>query len=141
MDNPHLPGKATQKATDSLRRQGDLGDKDERLPAAPDHFFRGAQLCGPQVFCCAKAAHLLLETCPGAIPAGAEWEFADADLLASWMSRRGPTVYYFFFCDPRDHKVVRFAGVSGPQLRDVLFKRRPLDEHLATADRICREEE
>jgi hypothetical protein len=97
-------------------------------------------LCGPQVFCCSNAAHLLVQTHPDAVPADAEWELAGSELLASWMGRGGPTVYYFFFCDPDDPNVIRFAGVSGPHLRDVLFKRRPLDEYLTTADRICRQE-
>ena len=59
-------------------------------------------LCGPQVFCCPKAAHLLLHIYPNAIPADAEWEFTDSRLLTSWMDDGGPSVYYFFFCDPRD---------------------------------------
>lgn len=101
--------------------------------AADDH-----SRCGPQVFCCPKAAQLLLQRYPDAIPADAEWEFADAELLASWMGPRGPTVYYFFFCDPRDKWVVRFSAVPGTQVRDVLFKRRALDEYLSVADRICR---
>ena len=50
----------------------------------------------------------------------------------------GPTVFYFFFCDPGDRNAVCFSGVSAPHVRDVLFKRRPLDEYLAVADRIRR---
>ena len=97
--------------------------------------------CGPQVFCCPKAAHLLLQIYPDAIAADAEWEFTDPELLTSWMGHDGPTIYYFFFCDPCDREVVCFSGVSTPDVRDVLLKRRALDEYLPTADRICRLEE
>jgi hypothetical protein len=93
-------------------------------------------LCGPQVFCCPKAAHLLLHIYPNAIPADAEWEFTDSRLLTSWMDDGGPTVYYFFFCDPCDRQAVCFSGVSIPDVRDVLLKRRSLDEYLDVSDRF-----
>jgi hypothetical protein len=95
-------------------------------------------LCGPQVFCCPKAATLLLQAYPETVPANADWEFTEPELLVSWMGPDGPAVFYFFFCDPDDRNAVCFSGVSAPHVRDVLFKRRPLDEYLAVAERIRR---
>ncbi len=92
--------------------------------------------CGPKIFCCPKAAHLLLQRYPDGIPANAEWQFTDGQHLASWIDQDGPQVYYFFFCDPEDRKVLRFSGVAAPTVRDVLLKRLPLDGYLETADRI-----
>ncbi len=94
-------------------------------------------LCGPQVFCCPKAAKLLLQAYPEASPAKADWEFLAPEALVSWMSPGGPTVFYFFFCDPDDRNAVCFSGVFAPHVRDVLLKRKSLDEYLAVADRIC----
>lgn len=45
-------------------------------------------------------------------------------------------IYYFFFCDPEDRKVLRFSGVAAPEVRDVLLKRLALDQYLENADRI-----
>ncbi len=44
MDNAHLPGEAAHKAADRLRRECDLRDKDDHLPAAPDGFFGRPQI-------------------------------------------------------------------------------------------------
>jgi hypothetical protein len=93
--------------------------------------------CGPEIFCCPKAALLLLQFDPDALPANVEWEFTSGQHLASWMDQRGPAFYYFFFCDPDDWQVLRFSGVAAPELRNVLLKRLPLDAYLDGADRIC----
>ena len=92
--------------------------------------------CGPKIFCCPKAAHLLLQRHPDAIPATAEWKFMEGEQLASWMGENGPTVYYLFFCDPKDLTLLRFSGVRAPVVRDVLLKRLTLDSYLENADRI-----
>jgi len=92
--------------------------------------------CGPEIFCCPKAAYLLLQRHPEVIPAAAEWQFTDGKYLTSWMGEHGPQVYYFFFCDPADRTALRFCGVREPELRDVLLKRLTLDGYLERADRI-----
>ena len=92
--------------------------------------------CGPQVFCCPKAALLLLQRYPNSSCAQAEWAFTDGKHLASWMSESGPLIYYFLFCDPNDRSVLRFCGVRAPEVRNVLFKRAPLDDYLEVADCI-----
>ena len=93
--------------------------------------------CGPKIFCCPKAAHLLLQSYPDDILANVEWEFMDGKPLVSWMGQNGPQVYYFFFCDPEDRNVLRFIGVAAPEVREVLLKRLTLDRYLEDADRIC----
>ena len=93
--------------------------------------------CGPQVFCCPKAAQLLLQYYPNAIPSDAEWQFTEGRDLAAWMEPNGPQIFYFFFCDPEDSQLLRFAGVPAPEVRDILLKRFPLDPYLEIADRIC----
>ena len=44
MDEPHLPGEARQKTPNHLGGNGDLRNKDEGLPAAPDGFGSRAQV-------------------------------------------------------------------------------------------------
>lgn len=93
--------------------------------------------CGPRVFCCPKAAHLLLQIDPSCVLADADWEFTEAEHLASWTHGAGPQIFYFFFCDPDDRTRLCFCGVPAPELREVLFKRLALDRYLEIADRIC----
>jgi hypothetical protein len=93
--------------------------------------------CGPQIFCCPKAAILLRQRHPDSATTTADWEFTDGHHLASWIGPPGPRIFYFFFCDPDDWTVLRFAGVSVPELRGVLHKKSPLDTYLEIADRIC----
>ena len=92
--------------------------------------------CGPKVFCCPKAAQILLQRYSDDVLANAEWQFTDGGHLASWMAQDGPKIYYIFFCDPEDWNVIRFSGVAAPEARDVLLKRISLDRYLETADRI-----
>lgn len=92
--------------------------------------------CGPKIFCCPKAATLIMQRYPDEVLADAEWQFTDGQHLASWMGQNGPKVYYFFFCDPEDSMVVCFCGISAPEVRDVLLKRLSLDQYLEKADRI-----
>ena len=92
--------------------------------------------CGPQIFCCPKAAILYLHRYPESPLGNAEWQLTDPTHLASWIGQGGPRIFYFFFCDPDDWRLLRFAGVAVPDLRDVLFKKTPLDLYLEGADRI-----
>jgi len=92
--------------------------------------------CGPKVFCCPKAAQLLRQYYPNAIPVDAEWQFILGDDLAVWIGPDGPQIYYFFFCDPEDSQLLRFVGVAVPEVRDILLKRLSLDPYLEDADRI-----
>ena len=92
--------------------------------------------CGPQVFCCPKAAILLHQRYPDGMTSSAEWQFTDGQHLASWMRPDGPQMFYFFFCDPDDWTELRFAGVAAPEVRNVLLKRTALDTYLETAGRI-----
>ena len=92
--------------------------------------------CGPQIFCCPKAARLLRNRHPKAIPGHAEWEFTEGEYLASWMGEIGPKVYYVFFCDPQDQTLLRFCGVRTPEVQDVLLKQITLDRYLEHADKI-----
>jgi hypothetical protein len=92
--------------------------------------------CGPQIFCCPKAALLLQQRHPSAIRATAEWLFTEGKHLVSWMQGDGPRVFYFFFCDPEERTLLRFCGVRFPDAREVLLKRRSLDLYLESADRI-----
>jgi hypothetical protein len=92
--------------------------------------------CGPQIFCCPRAADLLKRSYPNSFAPPLQWDFADGSLIASWMGGDGPVICYFFFCDPVDREVLRFCGVEMPEVRDVLLKRRPLDPYLDIADRI-----
>ncbi len=39
-------------------------------------------------------------------------------------------------CEPDDRNAICFSGVFAPHVRDVLLKRKSLDEYLAEADRI-----
>src|SRR3990172_5890349 len=55
MNQPYLPGEATQKATDDLRRERYLMHKNDRLPAALDDMFCCAQID----FCFARTRHTL----------------------------------------------------------------------------------
>ena len=92
--------------------------------------------CGPKVFCCPKAAQLLMQIHPNAVPVDAEWKFTRGKDLAAWIGPNGPQIYYFFFCDPEDSNFLRFVGVAAPEVRDILLKRFPLDPYLVNADRI-----
>ena len=92
--------------------------------------------CGPQIFCCPKAARLLRHRHPTAVPGHAEWEFTEGEYLASWIGENGPNVYYFFFCDPQDQTLLRFCGVRVPEVQDILLKQVPLDLYLEQADKI-----
>ncbi len=92
--------------------------------------------CGPKVFCCPKAAQLLTQMYPESVPSDAEWSFKRGQDLAAWMGPDGPLFYYFFFCDPEDPQLLRFAGVRVPEVRDVLLKRQSLDRYLENADRL-----
>ena len=55
MDQANLPGETTQKAMNSLRREGDLRDQNNCLPAVFDHFFGGTQIN----FCLARPGYPL----------------------------------------------------------------------------------
>ncbi|MDX1926109.1 MAG: hypothetical protein SFV81_06305 [Pirellulaceae bacterium] len=96
--------------------------------------------CGPEIFCCPKAAILFQQRFPESNAANADWLFKGGAFLASWMNSGGPSVYYFFFCDPQYPFTVRFSPVYAPELRDVLLKRIPLDRYLENADLIFPEE-
>lgn len=92
--------------------------------------------CGPKIFCCPKAALLMEQYYPRAIPADAEWQFTPGEDLADWLRPTGPQIYYFFFCDPDDRQLLRFMGVRVPYIRNILLKRSPLDAYLEYADRL-----
>lgn len=97
--------------------------------------------CGPQVFCCPKAAALFRHRFQDGVVANANWEFTDGQHLASWAGPTGPQIFYFFFCDPDDWTLLRFTGVAAPELRNVLLKRAPLDTYLKNADHIFETDE
>lgn len=92
--------------------------------------------CGPKIFCCPKAAQILLQRYPDDVLCDAEWEFTSGQHLVSWLGPHGPQIFYFFYCNPHDRGSVRFSGIEAPAIRDVLLKRLPLDGYLETADRI-----
>ncbi len=92
--------------------------------------------CGPQIFCCPKAASLLLSFAPKSCVAFNACELTDGKHLTSWLSPVGPKIYYFYFCDPDDWQAIYFVGVRVPDVREVLLKRLPLDPYISTAHRM-----
>lgn len=86
--------------------------------------------CGPEIFCCPKAAYIFLKQFPEAAPAHTEWSFNTGKFLLSWLTDQGPKHYYFFLCNPYESAEVRFAHVALPELRDVLVKRRSLTSYI-----------
>ncbi len=92
--------------------------------------------CGPQLYCCEVAARMFLRILPNAAAREADWELTSGLHLAQWLGGRGPTIFYFFFCDPDDRMQLRFACVRSPEVREVLLKQRSLDFCLNHADRL-----
>lgn len=92
--------------------------------------------CGPQVFCCQKAAALHHHRYPAGSVTNAEFAFTGGRHLASWIGPDGPRIFYFFFCDPDDWTLLRFFGIAVPELRSVLLKRTALDIYLENAAHI-----
>jgi len=104
------------------------------VPFSPDNYayiHHGHQdtddhsLCGPQLFCCYKAARLIGQHYPDLFPNHTLSPTANAHLLA-WLSPAGPAIFYFYFCDPLNPDRVYFQGFALPLLRQVLLYQRPL---------------
>jgi hypothetical protein len=89
--------------------------------------------CGPQIFCCHKAATQFLGQHPEVLPANVTLQPMTPDALLAWLSPGGPSVFYFYFCDPVNRQRVYFQGVAQPILPDVLRFQTLLDEHIIGA--------
>jgi hypothetical protein len=89
--------------------------------------------CGPQIFCCHKAATQFMAQHPDVLPANVTLQPMTPDALLAWLSPQGPRVFYFYFCDPINRQRVYFQGVSQPTLPDVLRFQTLLEEHIIGA--------
>ncbi len=78
-------------------------------------------LCGPTIFCCAKAASLYVDIFPKGAEARSEWQLTDAAHLATWMDA-GVNVFYFVFCDPERSDGLLVMCLIGQYAREVLLK-------------------
>ncbi len=65
-------------------------------------------LCGPQIFCCHKAASRFLAQYPDTLPATMTFQPMSPASLLAWLSSSGPQVFYFYFCDPVNRRRVYF---------------------------------
>jgi len=95
---------------------------------ADDH-----RLCGPQIFCCHKAASQFLAQYPDMLPATMTLNPMSPDSLLAWHSPTGPQVFYFYYCDPINRQRVYFQGFSPPLLQPVLRFERPLSSLIVNA--------
>lgn len=102
-------------------------------------FYHGHQdsndhsLCGPQIFCCHKAASQFLAQYPDALSATMTLNPMSPESLLAWLSPTGPQVFYFYYCDPINRHRVYFQGFSPPLLRPVLRFERPLSSLIVNA--------
>lgn len=92
-------------------------------------------LCGPRIFCCAKAASIYVEMFPDSTEAEANWQLTKASTITGWMDA-GVNAIYFVFCDPERPLGLLFTGFFGDTARRVIEKQVPLEEFAEGAERI-----
>lgn len=89
--------------------------------------------CGPQLFCCAKAASQFMTQHPDTLPADVTLQPMTPAALLAWLSPQGPHVFYFYFCDPINQQRVYLQGIAQPILPAVLRFQTLLHEHIIGA--------
>lgn len=90
-------------------------------------------LCGPQIFCCANSARLLVDLYPSWNDPEIDWQLTPGSHLVSWIPDGGVGVFYFFVCVPDEPETLLFVGIKSSEARDVLLKRVPLENYLDQA--------
>ncbi|MCB8944017.1 MAG: hypothetical protein H6658_09710 [Ardenticatenaceae bacterium] len=89
--------------------------------------------CGPQLFCCQRAAARCQQHYPVLFPPDVRFSLTEPAHLLTWLTPSGPQVFYFYFCDPLNPQRLYFRGFAAPLLRSVLRFESPLIDHVVTA--------
>lgn len=92
-------------------------------------------LCGPRIFCCARAAAMHVEMFPDRPETEADWHLTKASTITGWMDA-GVNAIYFVFCDPERPLGLLFVGLFGETARQVVEKQVPLEDFAANAEQV-----
>lgn len=93
--------------------------------------------CGPQLFCCHKAASQFIAQHPDTLPADGTLQPMAPEALLAWLTPPGPRVFFFYFCDPVNRQRVYLQGITYPILPDVLRFQLLLHEHIIGAQVVA----